>query len=337
MVRTPRMARPTVLTGCGLVVVTALAALAQTPKSSPPSLPNTGPAATAPHTTWRDYAGGADGSQYSALKQIDRSNVQTLQIAWTYPTGDGGNYLFNPLVVDGVMYVLAKGNSIVALDAAEGKEIWVHETGRGRITTRGINYWESPDRSERRLLFSHNQFLQAIDARTGQSIASFGVNGRVDLREGLDRDPAKIAVQSATPGRVFENLIILGSATNQEYRFGAGRHPGLRRADRRAGVDVSHRPAPWRIRLRHLAGGCVENDRRRERVVGAVGGRETRHRLHPHWKPEIQFLWRQPKGRESVRRLPDRARCPHRKAHLALPDGPPRHLGLRQRRRRRSS
>src|SRR5436190_23510231 len=81
----------------------------------------------APHTTWSDYGGGADSSQYSALGQINRSNVSTLQIAWTYPTGDGNPYLFNPVVVDGVMYVLARNNSIVALDAATGKEIWVHE------------------------------------------------------------------------------------------------------------------------------------------------------------------------------------------------------------------
>jgi quinoprotein glucose dehydrogenase len=173
-------------------------------------------------TAWNDYGGGADASQYSALSQINRSNVNKLQVAWTYPTGDGGKYLFNPVVVDGVIYVLAKSNSIVALDASTGKEIWVHENPRGRVTTRGVNYWESADRSERRLLFANNNFLQAIDARTGQSITSFGSNGRVDLREGLGRDPSKISAQSATPGRIFENLIILGSATNQEYDSAPG-------------------------------------------------------------------------------------------------------------------
>jgi quinoprotein glucose dehydrogenase len=189
----------------------------------------------APHTTWSDYGGGPDGSQYSALSQINRANVHTLQIAWTYPTADTTTYLFNPVVVDGVMYVLAKSNSIVALDAATGKEIWTHENTRGRITTRGINYWESTDRSDRRLLFSNNQFLHAINARTGQSILSFGANGRVDLREGLERDPSKINVQSATPGRVFENLIILGSATNQEYDSAPG---DVRAYDVRSGALV---------------------------------------------------------------------------------------------------
>jgi quinoprotein glucose dehydrogenase len=174
------------------------------------------------YTTWSDYGGSADSAQYSALDQINRSNVGALQVAWTYPTGDGNTYLFDPVAVDDVLYVLAKNNSIVALDAATGKERWAHETARGPITTRGINYWESRDRSDRRLLYSNNQLLHAIDAVTGEPIASFGVNGRVDLREGLGRDPAKIAVQSSTPGRVFENLLILGSATNQEYDSAPG-------------------------------------------------------------------------------------------------------------------
>lgn len=105
-----------------------------------------GSAPAARYTTWRDYGGSADSAQYSALKQIDRTNVSKLEVAWTYPTGDPGNYLFNPIVVDGVMYVLAKNNSLVALDAASGKEIWTHEFPKGRITTRGVNYWESRDR-----------------------------------------------------------------------------------------------------------------------------------------------------------------------------------------------
>ena len=175
-----------------------------------------------PYTTWSEYGGSADSAQYSALDQINRSNVGKLQVAWTYPTGDDGSYIFNPLVVDGVIYVLGRNNAIVALDAATGRERWVHENGKGRITARGINYWESRDRKERRLLFSHNNLLQAIDAVTGESIDSFGVDGRVDLREGLDRDPAKISVQSGTPGRVFENLVIVGSATNQEYDSAPG-------------------------------------------------------------------------------------------------------------------
>jgi len=178
--------------------------------------------AQGPRSAWSDYSGGADSAQYSALRQIDRSNVHTLKVAWTYPTLDQAGYSFNPLVVDGVMYVLAKNNAVVALDAASGKELWLHENRRGKITTHGINYWESQDRSDRRLLFANNEQLKAIDARTGQLIPSFGASGLVDLRAGLERDPSTIAVQSTMPGRVFENLIILGSATNQEYDSAPG-------------------------------------------------------------------------------------------------------------------
>ena len=182
----------------------------------------TGCLAEAQHTTWSEYNGGADASQYSALKQINRANVTQLKIAWTYPIGDGNLYLFNPVVADGVMYVMGKNSSIVALDAATGKEIWSHPNARGPITTRGLNYWESADKKEKRLLYSNANYLVELDAKTGMAVPSFGNDGRVDLREGLGRDPARLNVQSLTPGRVFENLVILGSATNQEYDSAPG-------------------------------------------------------------------------------------------------------------------
>jgi len=177
------------------------------------------------HTTWRSYGGSPDGSQYSALQQIDRSNVKKLQIAWTYRTGDDRRYAFNPLVIDGTMYVLAKNNAIVALDAATGKEIWTHPTDPNTtlITNRGIDYWENADRSDRRLIFALRNELQELDARTGQPIRQFGSNGIVDLRAGLGREPKSLSlVQSYNPGRIFEDLLILGSATNEEYNSGPG-------------------------------------------------------------------------------------------------------------------
>jgi quinoprotein glucose dehydrogenase len=190
------------------------------------------------HTTWTDYSGSADGSQYSALEQIDKSNVAKLDVAWTYPIGDNNRYFFNPIVIDGTMYVLAKHNSIVALDAATGKEVWTHTPSPAAkiITNRGINYWESRDRTDRRLLFCANHTLRAIDARNGKPIPSFGANGEVDLKQGLDRDPQALTlVQSVTPGRVFENLLILGSATNEGYASAPG---DIRAFDVRTGKVV---------------------------------------------------------------------------------------------------
>jgi quinoprotein glucose dehydrogenase len=177
------------------------------------------------HTTWSNYGGSPDGAQYSGLHQINRSNVKDLQVAWTYRTGDDRKYAFNPLVIDATMYVLAKNNSIVALDAATGKEIWTHPTDANStlITNRGLDYWASADGSDRRLIFSLRNELQELDARTGKPIAQFGTKGVVDLRAGLGRDAKSLTlVQSYNPGRVFEDLVILGSATNEEYHSGPG-------------------------------------------------------------------------------------------------------------------
>ena len=159
--------------------------------------------APASRTTWTDYGGSLDSAKYSTLTQITRENVSQLRPAWSYPTYDNTAYHFAPIVVDDVAYVLARNNSLVALDARSGKEIWIHAELQG-MAPRGINYWESPDRSDRRLLFQRNSYLEAIDAKTGKSILTFGTNGAVNLREGLGRDPATVTrVQSPNPGKVF--------------------------------------------------------------------------------------------------------------------------------------
>ncbi len=190
-----------------------------------------GPVSTSSQREWRDYAGGPDSSRFVAATGITKSNVGRLSVAWTYAPGQTD---FNPLVVRGTVFARGAKNSFVALDAATGKELWASEAVPG-FNARGVNYWESKDGKDRRLIFSANNLLQALDARTGQAIRSFGDNGRVDLRVGLDRDPSTINQQSRTPGRVFENLIILGSATNQEYASAPG---DIRAFDVRTGALV---------------------------------------------------------------------------------------------------
>jgi quinoprotein glucose dehydrogenase len=164
---------------------------------------------------WRGYGNGADNSRYFASRQIDKANVSQLQVAWTYPYGDTGS---GPIAVRGVIYGRGRNGSLVAVDAKTGRERWVRENMNG-MTSRGMNYWESADGREQRLIFAMNSLLQELDAKTGTSVMSFGTNGVVDLRVGIDgRDPATIGnIQSNTPGEVFENLIILGSATGEGY------------------------------------------------------------------------------------------------------------------------
>lgn len=178
------------------------------------------------HSTWNQYGGGPDQSKYFNASQITKENVRDMQVAWVYPSMDSAFNFFSPIVVDTIMYVMAKNSSLVAVNAQTGKEIWIHANLQG-LTRRGINYWESKDRNDRRLLFTLNNTLQAIDALTGKSIMTFGANGYVDMRKGLDREPTSVRrMQSMMPGVVFEDLVIMGSAPGEGY-FSA---PGYIRA-----------------------------------------------------------------------------------------------------------
>src|SRR3954454_19612357 len=168
---------------------------------------------------WKDYLGGAGSSHYSPLKQITPENVSKLEIAWTYPGGDG-NYNFSPLVVDNIAYVAAKQGCLVAVDASTGKELWTHSfTGSGRGgglgIQRGANYWESKDRTDRRLFVVSGALLHVLDARTGNLVDTFADHGKLDLKTGIDRAPIPLAPR--TPGRIFEDLIILGRFTGEGY------------------------------------------------------------------------------------------------------------------------
>src|SRR5215471_18148103 len=119
-------------------------------------------------TGWSEYLGGPDSAHYSPLKQINTRNVSKLEVAWGYETGDDLSYTFCPLVVDNIAYVAAKQGALVALDASTGSPLWVHTFpvgGRfsGIAGQRGANYWESKDRSDRRILITSGGMLHAID------------------------------------------------------------------------------------------------------------------------------------------------------------------------------
>src|SRR5665213_1900810 len=178
-----------------------------------------------PYTTWKEYGGTPDDAQYSALKQIDRTNVAQLQQAWFYPVSNTGfRFGSNPIIVETVMYVVGKENSVVALNAETGTELWNHPTAKGaNFSHRGLIYWESKDRSDRRILFTSGNALWAIDARNGNTIESFGDKGSVDLRVGLGRDPKSIRqISSGTPGKIFGDLLLMGSATGEDYESPPG-------------------------------------------------------------------------------------------------------------------
>ena len=126
------------------------------------------------------------------------------------------SYVFNPIIVDNMMYMLARNNSLVAINATTGGDLGP----RGPAGHRAPRYQllGSKDRSDRRLLFQLNSYLQAIDARTGKSILTFGKNGAVNLREGLRRDPATMVKRRRpTPERSSRTSSSLDQAAGENY------------------------------------------------------------------------------------------------------------------------
>src|SRR5262249_47784762 len=81
-----------------------------------------------------------------------------------------------------------------------------------------MNYWESDDGKDRRLIFSVNSFLQEIDAQTGKSILTFGIDGSVDMRRGLLRaEGTSTRAMPASPGRIWKNIMVFGGQSGEQY------------------------------------------------------------------------------------------------------------------------
>jgi quinoprotein glucose dehydrogenase len=160
-------------------------------------------------TDWPAYGGGPLDIRYSALKQIDTSNVSKLRVVWKYDTDDGqGDPQTQPIMVGGVLFGLTPHHKVIALDASTGKLLWRFDSGtQGRGPNRSVVYWAAGD--ERRIFASVQSFIYALDPRTGKAIESFGNQGRIDLREGLGREPSKVSVVFTSPGVIYKDLLII--------------------------------------------------------------------------------------------------------------------------------
>lgn len=166
---------------------------------------------------WAIYRGDRGSHAYSALDQINRSNVDQLEVAWTYHTRDKredppSTIENNPIVVDGIMYVTSPQLKVIALDAATGQELWNFET-EGAGPNRGVVYWEDGD--DKRIFVSAGSNLYSLDATSGHLVTTFGNSGIVDLRKGLDRDASGLSVKATSPGIIYEDLLILGSSVSE--------------------------------------------------------------------------------------------------------------------------
>ena len=163
-------------------------------------------------------AAWAESIHYSALTQINRDNVHRLRRAWIFDTHDsfpGSEMECNAIVVDGVLYATTPRLRVIALDAATGRLRWSFDpdperTHRSRKRNRGVTF------SGGRIFFTWGHYLYALDAAAGRPIPSFGRDGRVDLRQGLGRDPASLNISATSPGVIYKDLLILGSALSED-------------------------------------------------------------------------------------------------------------------------
>lgn len=177
------------------------------------------------YINWNVYKGDPTSSSYSQLDQINRQNVDKLEVAWIYNSGDQrpAGSQSNPIIVDGVVYLTTPGIKVAALDAKSGELHWTFDPFEGEnpvSVNRGVTYWEEND--DKRIFFTAGSYLHALDAETGSPVTTFGNEGSVDLREGLERDPALISVGSTSPGIIHDNLLILGSTVGEGVNSAPG-------------------------------------------------------------------------------------------------------------------
>ncbi len=174
------------------------------------------------YVTWSSYLGDPGRSHYSTLSQITKDNVKNLKVAWTYEAADWGQMQMNPLVVDSILYGVTAALRVVALNAETGKEIWQFgdSVKVWHSTSRGLSFWENEN--DKRILVTRGPDLFALDALTGKPIASFGENGKIDMRSGMPESAKEKFVISNTPGTIYKDIIVMPLRLSE----GAGAAPG---------------------------------------------------------------------------------------------------------------
>ena len=181
----------------------------------------------APNANWGSYGADTGNTRYSPLNQIDASNFSKLEVAWTFTTANLGpvpetNLESTPLVIDGVLYSTAGDRrDVIALNAANGELLWTHREDEGRraevsprrLSGRGLAYWADGD--DRRIVyFTTGYRMIELDAKTGNRIPGFGVDGAVDLKQDDDQeiDPLSSEIGIHSTPVIGRNTIVVGAA-----------------------------------------------------------------------------------------------------------------------------
>ncbi len=190
--------------------------------------------------------------RYSTLEQINRTNVDQLEPAWIYHTGElegrtGKTIECTPIVIDGQMYVTTGYLRVVSLDAETGEERWQfdpltdhpfeHSPTSGGVN-RGCAYWSDgkPDGDRRIIHGTSDGRLFSIDARTGTLDSSFAEGGILNLRKGLDPVVADLGYGPTSAPAIWNDTIIVGVSCGEGPGIAA---PGdIRAFNLRTGEEV---------------------------------------------------------------------------------------------------
>ena len=176
---------------------------------------------------WADYHGDKGANRYSALDQINASNVADLEIAWSFDTGSFGprpeTYsVSTPLMVNGKVYAtVGATRNVAALDAISGELLWLWRPEEGerfdnaprKGSGKGLSYYND-NGQETIFTITPGYYLVALDAQTGDPLPSFGAGGYVDLQSGLRRGVGRddLDIGISFPPLVVENIVIAGAA-----------------------------------------------------------------------------------------------------------------------------
>ncbi len=185
---------------------------------------------------WPVYQGSDNHDHYITLSQITPENVGQLQVAWTYDTKDaftGSEMQSNPVIVNGVLYAMSPKQRAFALDAGTGKERWSFDPTNGKFSGPRIRY-RGVVVHDGRVYFNYRYRLFSLDALTGLKVPGWGNDsGWVDLRAGLDRPVQGLSVNASTPGVVYKDMLIVGTAVPEALPSAPG---DIRAYDVRSGA-----------------------------------------------------------------------------------------------------
>ena len=163
----------------GLLVVIAVAGTAAQQSGDDTVVPSFNPvtaerlvnADAEPHN-WLMYSGNYMSQRYSGLTQIDRNNVDGLEIAWVHQLQALDRAETTPLVVDGVMYITESPSTVIAVDAATGRPYWryEHQLPDELIICCGRNNRGVAVQGDRVIMSTLDAHLVALDAKTGSVV-----------------------------------------------------------------------------------------------------------------------------------------------------------------------